>query len=171
MIIAQTVPPLNIVSSYTPKKAFSFYNEGKKILANGIQYTFFSTQLNQPKTETQLYKLDTRDFLQNMESHIDYPEISVVAKSFANQICKDVFDLKNIKPTRTANSVEGGVAIIYSRKEGVLRKKYKEVFIECYNDNTAIVSLTENYKLKKINEVPIENPEIIFNYIAEIYKS
>lgn len=171
MIIAQTVSPQNIVSSYNPIENKQILSEAKRILVNGIQYTFSSIQSYSSEMESKLYKVDTRNFLENMELHTDYPEISDFAKCFANQICKDVFDYKNLNPSRTANSVEGGIAIVYSRKKGFFKKDYKELFIECYNDNTAVISLSENYKLKKINEVSIEDTQIVLNYIAEMYKS
>ena len=110
----------------------------------------------------------TRNYISSISVPEGYPEITPMALVKANRLCDDIELQSNVSPTRTAASVEGGVAIVYSKNSGIFRKKHKEVFIEVYNDNDVIISFTENYKLKRMSEVTIDNDSIVSDYIKEI---
>lgn len=110
----------------------------------------------------------TRDYTSSIIVPEGYPEINPVALVKANHLCDDIELQSNIRPTRTAASVEGGVAIVYSKNSGIFKKKHKEIFIEVYNDNDVIISFTENYKLKRMSEVTTDNDSIVSDYIKEI---
>ena len=172
MFIAEAIPVQNVIGSYSSQSKSSLIKENNSLLINGISYTISTDQLySVEQISPSSYRIDTRDFLQNMELHTDYPSVSEKAKLFANLICKIIFDFNKLTPSRIANSVEGGIAIVYSQKKGVFTKQYKELFIECYNDNTAVISFTENYKLKKIDEVTFEDTKIVSTYVAEIFNT
>ena len=170
MALAQVISTQNTRFSYNREENISCLTEMTKTLMNEIKYTIFSSQLYSAESRNQQYA-DSRNFLQNMEFHADYPIVSDKAKCFANELCKVIYDSKRINPSRTANSIEGGVAVVYSRRNGFLRKKYQEVFIECYNDNTAAITFMKNYNLQKVNEVSLENTKIVLDYITELFKS
>lgn len=110
----------------------------------------------------------TRDYTSSIVVPEGYPEITSVALVKANRLCDNIELQSNVRPTRTAASVEGGVAIVYSKNSGIFKKKHKEVFIEVYNDNDVIISFTENYKLKRMQEVTADNDSIVSDYIKEI---
>ena len=110
----------------------------------------------------------TRDYISSINIPEGYPEINPIALVKANRLCDDIELQSNVSPTRTTASIEGGVAIVYSKNSGIFKKKHKEVFIEVYNDNDVIISFTENYKLKRISEVTTDNESIVSDYIKEI---
>ncbi len=115
------------------------------------------------------YKIDTRNFLNKIELHSDYPKYTDLASATANDICKALYDKKNLKPSRIANSIEGGIAVVYGRRYGFLKRKYREIFIEVYNNGEANILYSEDYKLKKIDEVDFGNKEIVFDYISYLF--
>lgn len=110
----------------------------------------------------------TRDYTSSITVPIDYPEISSLAMIKANRLCDDIELQNKVRPTRVAASIEGGVAIVYSKNSGFVKKTHKEIFIEVYNDSDVIISYTENYKLKKMTEVTLDNESIVSDYIKEI---
>lgn len=103
------------------------------------------------------------NFLKKIELHSDYPKHTDLASSIANDICKSLYDKKNIKPSRIANSIEGGIAVVYGKKYGFLKRKYKEIFIEVYNNGEVNILYSEDYKLKKIDAINFSNKEL-FQY-------
>lgn len=110
----------------------------------------------------------TRNYTSSIAVPDDYPEINQFALIKANRLCDDIELQNRIKPSRIAASVEGGVAIVYSKNSGFLKRNHKEIFIEVYNDMDVIISYTENYKLKKMTEVTIDNESVVSDYIKEI---
>lgn len=110
----------------------------------------------------------TRNYTSSIIVPEGYPKISDMALIKANRICDDIELQANLSPTRTSASVEGGVAIVYSKNSGIFRKIHKEIFIEVYNDNDVIISFTENYRLKRMSEVTADNESIVSDYLKEI---
>ena len=75
--------------------------------------------------------------------------ITTAAWQKANHIYQMILSNFNIYPSRIKNSIEGGIALVYSYKKGFLKKHYHEFFIEIYNDSTVVYSLTDNYNANK----------------------
>ena len=110
----------------------------------------------------------SNNFLHNLTINKDYGEISDKAKEKANSICESISCLKS--PIRIANSVEGGIALVYGRKSGFLKRKYKELFLEVYNDASVAYVYTENYKLKDSGEFSSEDATTISEHIKKIFQ-
>lgn len=104
----------------------------------------------------------------NLIINKNYEKISDKAKEKANSICESIFSTCAKRPTRIANSVEGGIALVYGRKSGLLKRKYRELFLEIYNDASAAYVYTENYKLKDSGEFSSEDATTISEHIKKI---
>lgn len=108
------------------------------------------------------------NFLHDLIIHEDYGEISDKAKEKANSICESISFTCLKSPIRIANSIEGGIALVYGRKSGFLKRKYRELFLEVYNDASVAYVYTENYKLKDSGEFSFEDATTISEHIKKI---
>lgn len=110
--------------------------------------------------------MNKNNFLHDLITNKNYGKISDKAKEKANSIYESISCLK--RPIRIANSVEGGIALVYGRKSGFLKRKYKELFLEIYNDTSVAYVYTENYKLKDSGEFSSEDATTISEHLKKI---
>ena len=110
----------------------------------------------------------TKDFLADLSVPSDYPEITEDARVYANSLCQQISLKHSVEPSRVEASVEGGIAIVYTKKNAFLKKNYREVFIEVYNDADIAVSYSENYKVKKVEEVSFDTEKIFNDFVARL---
>jgi hypothetical protein len=72
-----------------------------------------------------------------------------LSKKLAFEICKHIFEIHGRSPDRIAPTMEGGVFIAYDSPKGHDSPKGKiTLYIEAYNDNTAVYLVNDNINKK-----------------------
>lgn len=106
--------------------------------------------------------------ISEMTAPYDYPLIEQYVRDTCKSIFSYILRYFSVIPVRVSPSVEGGIAMVYRmNQKGIIKKKYKELFIEVYNDNSYVISILRNLNLVRIDEANVYDESIIFAYCQE----
>lgn len=100
--------------------------------------------------------------IRDLISPEDYPAIEAVAKVNAERMALTLSDRVGVLPSRIAPSVEGGVAVVYTKVvKKLFRNIVQELFVESYNDGDLVVSYSENLHLEWVSETNANSEDVL----------